>query len=433
MVAKQNTNFGKRQNLFKLVWMIFILNFLPIVTPSHATSPDDSNNWLEDIAVYREQMKSHHINPFHRTSETAFDTSLNDLIANLPNLTDWQVTVRLMEITRGIGDGHTSMPLWRQNIDRFPIEFDATEDGMIVSRALAEYKQLLGAKLISIDGTPVNKIYSELAKVVPFVENVYSEKVRVSSALSNAQLLSALELIVDTESAQFDFIAADSTKISMQLEPLSQQQRKTKIYNSLSVVRPEQHFQGLTEINSLEGIWAGYQNQSKTAYLAIESYPDMAAAMRIGEYLNLYLREHKAKHLIVDFRQSYGGDLYIGLLLASYFTALDSIDWQNGVYILISNTTFSAAMSNAMQYKRLMNATLVGQPTGAKPNGYQDMGQFVLPHSQLLVTYSKRVFRFADQEQVAVKPDKYYPVLASDLRKNHDAVLEGVLQQLALQ
>jgi len=72
---------------------------------------------------------------------------------------------------------------------------------------------------------------------------------------------------------------------------------------------------------------------------------------------------------------------------------------------LIGNKTYSAAMSNAAQYRQILNARLVGEPTGGNPVGYQDMDQFSLPNSGWTITYSKRNYRFQDAFSEGVQPD----------------------------
>lgn len=123
----------------------------------------------------------------------------------------------------------------------------------------------------------------------------------------------------------------------------------------------------------------------------------------------------------------------MGLKLAQGLVLADSVRWRSGVFTLIDNVTFSAAMSNASQFARILNARLVGQPSGARPNGYQDMGQFSLPNSGVLLTYSKRLYRFGNAEDEALYPDIEVPITIEDYRNNHDRQLRWVIDELARQ
>lgn len=84
-------------------------------------------------------------------------------------------------------------------------------------------------------------------------------------------------------------------------------------------------------------------------------------------------------------------------------------------------------MSDAAQYTQLLNATLVGEPTGARPSGYQDMGQFSLPNSELPVTYSKRLYHFKDDGKDALHSDVQISVSIEDYRAGVDPQLTWIL------
>jgi BarA-like signal transduction histidine kinase len=79
-----------------------------------------------------------------------------------------------------------------------------------------------------------------------------------------------------------------------------------------------------------------------------------------------------------------------------------------------------------------MTVTLapIRTPTGAKPSGYQDMGQFVLPNSGLEVTYSKRLYRFNEDHRDALYPMVNIEVSIDDYITGNDSQLRWVLKQI---
>lgn len=78
--------------------------------------------------------------------------------------------------------------------------------------------------------------------------------------------------------------------------------------------------------------------------------------------------------------------------------------------------------------KQLLNAKVVVEPTSSNPNGYQDMDDFILPNSKLVMTYSKRLFRLSNQVNTALQPDIIINQKKSDLLQNNDTVLVEVLK-----
>lgn len=88
-------------------------------------------------------------------------------------------------------------------------------------------------------------------------------------------------------------------------------------------------------------------------------------------------------------------------------------------------------MSNAAQFSQILNANLVGEPTGARPSGYQDMGQFSLPHSKLEVTYSKRLYHFEGGNEDASYPDVLIKHSIEEYVENNDCQLGWILNDIA--
>ena len=140
--------------------------------------------------------------------------------------------------------------------------------------------------------------------------------------------------------------------------------------------------------------------------------------------LPLFLPHHR--NLIIDLRDNGGGDFYIGLALSSEILMTDSIDWNDGVYVLTGRHTYSAAMSNAVQFRQILNARLIGEPTGGNPVSYSELGQFKLPNSQRTVLYSMRHYRFQAEDTKGVQPDVFVETSAEDFIAGHDPVLAWV-------
>ena len=87
-------------------------------------------------------------------------------------------------------------------------------------------------------------------------------------------------------------------------------------------------------------------------------------------------------------------------------------------------------MVNALQFRELLNAKIVGEPTGANPNGYQDLGQFNLPNSKVIITYTKRLFRLQEVNTEGVQPDILIIPKWEKYEKGVDEVLEWVIKDI---
>jgi hypothetical protein len=138
-------------------------------------------------------------------------------------------------------------------------------------------------------------------------------------------------------------------------------------------------------------------------------------------------REHPDK-LVIDLRHNSGGDFNIGLkYLIEPLRKERNINQRGHLFVLIGANTFSAAMSNATQFRTITNAMLIGQPIGERPNSYQEPRQFRLPNSHLVARYSTRYYKFVDGQDNVVVPDKEITSTWEDYKNGHDMVLQWVL------
>lgn len=88
------------------------------------------------------------------------------------------------------------------------------------------------------------------------------------------------------------------------------------------------------------------------------------------------------------------------------------------------------ATSNASQFRQILNAKIVGEPTGSNPTGHQDMGQFSLPNSGMTITYSKRLFRFQEKITQGVQPDVLIEYDWKSYFKGKDNMMEWVIRDI---
>lgn len=410
----------------------FCLSIFCLFMNSHATalSQEKSKEWLEDINVYGKELESRHIDLYHTIEKKEFKKQLMNLKAKLADLNEYQVIIKLMELTRRIGnglsDGHTAIPLWNRSFHEFPFEIMIKNNHVLVIGTTDIHKNMLGSKLKSINGVPVEEIIQKFEAIVPFVENSYSAQIRVGHKLLIPELLFGFGFLEGLESANFVF-ENENVSHKVKVSSITADEYKRGMVHKISYQKLES-FQKITEQS--KALWLASLDQGKTVYIYFRLYPSMTAMQSFAVEALEYINKHQTENLIVDFRDSFGGNGFVGLKLAEYLVQADSINWKNGVYTLISNKTFSAAMNNSIQFGQLLNAKLVGQPSGARPSGYQDMGQFQLPNSNLLVTYSKRLFDFPDKDVPSLFPEVLIPLYLSDYVDGRDRTLEWVFEDI---
>lgn len=391
----------------------------------------DVDKWITDIDFYHKTLEDSHIDLYHLISKEEFILEIQKIKEQLPQLNHFQVILELMKLTHkiggGKGDGHTAIPLWPMKLHRYPITLFDFGDVLRIIKVKKEYDHLLGKKLIRIDGMPISEIYKKVSKLTPFTENRQSSMDKTCNSLIISEILFGLDIVKQKDKATFTFADDAGNYESIILEALTKEENEESEYKEIvfqypNLTRPESY--------KTKKLWYTSLRDSLTVYVNFKGYPNEVEMNSFAEDLLENIKKHNLQNVIIDLRDNYGGNFFIGLILARRLNGADCIDWKSGVYVLTNRETYSAAMVNALQFRQLLNAKIVGEPTGANPNGYQDLGQFNLPNSNLIITYTKRLFRLQEVNTEGVQPDILIIPKWEKHEKGVDEVLEWVIKDI---
>ncbi len=415
-----------RLKIFLLI--ISLLPFSGCQEKRQSSSEMTPAKWENDMDYLFQNLEKKHLNLYHSSSKDTLRSKITNLVNNLPNLSDDAVFVSISKIIRSLDDSHTGIWAQPQFYDSYPIAFFVFDDSEIrVVQAPKNHPELLGAKLISIDNTMLNEALKELLLVIQSADNWHSERERLARYLKYSKILKYTGIADKESSATFQFLLDNGTPKSVKLEALPKTEYDNHLGNPLYFKNPFQY-----EKSSIGTSYIWYQpnDELKTGYIYFSSYPDALQMRRFGVAISRDIIRRGIKNIIIDVRNNGGGDFYVGLQLVKLLSFLDQINWENGVYVLTSRQTYSAGMSNTAHFKQLLNAKIIGEPTGANPNDYQDAQTFQLPNSKLQVQYSKRYYRFQDTVSQGIFPDVYIKPNWEDFKKGIDSNLEWVLEDI---
>ncbi|HVQ39468.1 MAG TPA: hypothetical protein VMS31_18155 [Pyrinomonadaceae bacterium] len=178
-----------------------------------------------------------------------------------------------------------------------------------------------------------------------------------------------------------------------------------------------------------ELFWFSPLPESQTLYVILRGYPETNTFKRIADDLLKLIDASPPKRLVVDVRQNTGGDLNKGRCLLSGLKKREAFRSRGSVYLITGGATQSAAMVNALDFRKELNAVLVGEPTGGRPNSYSENDEFRLPNSDLEVSYSTRYYKSQDTDTPGVMPDKIIEPSWDSYPSGRDVVLEWILAQ----
>lgn len=408
----------------KTILTTFILILLAFAGFSQKLSKDA---WLEDLATYKSGLEEKHIDVYNKISKAEFEADLEKIKAGAGKKTDFETVIDLMRLTRKIGDGHTSVSIRNLGTHTYPLELQNFDGSWKVIAVSEKYKDLLGQELVKINDQPIRSVAKRVGEVAQFVENEHSLKTRTALNLTNAELLNGLKITSEKTSAVFTFQDDAGKQMQEELLALSRSDYDETAFSKIEIDVPEIV---VPENPPLEGFWYAPIEGTSGLYIHFESYPKFEEMLGVAEKLAGYIFQNHIHQLVVDLRNNGGGDLYVGLVLANALNVADPVDWKHGVYVLCDNVTFSAATSNTALFRELLNAKIVGEPTGSNPTGYQDMDTFELPNSKLVICYSKRLFRIQETPTSGVQPDIPLKYEWESFSKGKDNMLEWVINEI---
>lgn len=333
-------------------------------------------------------------------------------------------------------DGHTdAYPSSRAAGVRaaVPVKFVAFPGGLYVVATAERYRQLLGARVLAIEGRPTGEVLDTVRAIVPS-DNEWGKRELLEDYLRMPALLAALGVADSSPGLQVTIPAVGGERTVVTIAP-------GDVEDALPVGPPRRPTpEGWLDARSDAGrpIWQRHLDrpfwhrvlpEMDALYLqvnlSLEPEPgDFAAFV---DALPVPARGGPER-LIVDLRTNRGGDATIlAPLVAAAIRHWDYLS-PGSVFVLTSTRTFSAAVHLAAELERSTHATFVGEPTGAPPNHFADVQTVSLPNSGVEVEISALYWQKSDprDERAAIYPDVEAPLTWEDFVAGRDPALAAI-------
>ena len=168
-------------------------------------------------------MEDIHPDLFHGVPEATFHRAADELIDAIPDLDDDEMLVGVMHLVAMIsahgGDGH--MGVWPPDnpdaVRRFPVRLWEFPDGVHVTAARAPNDDLEGARVLKVDGIPIDEVFERLDPVVPRDTPSNLRAARMVF-LTSAEVLTGLGIADDDDTMTLDVETADGERRSATVE-----------------------------------------------------------------------------------------------------------------------------------------------------------------------------------------------------------------------
>lgn len=422
---------------FAFIFLLFS-NLQPATAQAQKASDNSTlskTQWREDLQYLARELPKRHKNLYHNVSREQFEKSVKELDAAIPTLEDYQIAVRMLQITAKIGDGHTGvvMPAWFKVL---PLRLYWFGDQLRVTHAADSYREALGARVIKIGGLGIKEVKQRLiATVLSEVESKNEWYVLSVSAswMSSPEVLQTIGIAPNIERIPFTFETDAGKQFTLEVASLNRTvDAKTGVARLTVPMRSAAKEEPLYRQKPNEEFWYVYLPDSNTVYVNFRRYPKCGLLGGCQEFDDLMklVDERGAARLIFDLRANGGGDsTKVRRSLIPLIQKRAAINQKGRLFVITGRRTFSAALWNAVDFKKQTNAIIVGEPPGEQPNSYSENDEMTLPNSRLVVSYSTKYYQFLDENVPAFMPDKLIAPDWESYKAGRDPVMEWILSE----
>jgi len=409
-----------------------------VMTTILAVDAQNNNtiDWLSDIELIRRELPARHKNLNFKIPKEVFESELNSLSQQINKLSDFEIAINLQQIIAKMGDSHTMVD-YRPFIDPdylLPLKLYWFKDGLYIFQTSKDYENILGKKIISLNGFGVQTVIDSLSTLIT-IDNQAIVKNQIPGLIPLAQLLNHFGF---ANGNKFTFEIAshkgETEFVSLSVGPINNNDLLAFQADSIAICWRnqkdfffEQYFEEFqTYYIQYNSCWSKeieiqYGNKDNAANLP--SFKDFE------DQIFTTLKNKKIKKFVFDMRFNSGGNSGQGTEFVNKLNKLKHKNKNMQVYVIIGRKTFSSAIINTMDFKQKTNAILIGEETGGKPNHFGEIQNIELPSSKLVVYYSTKYFSYSKENSNTIAPDTNLEPTFNDYKNGIDPVLEWIIKQ----
>lgn len=415
----------------------FRARILPVATPDMSRV----DGWNMDLAYLTKRVAETHYAPFKNISREEWDSEIARISAAVPNMTDYQVIVALVQLMVRIGDGHTGLSAPREGQFAFhmlPIQFYDFKDGLFVKAAHSDYAQLVGKRVVRVGSLSTK---DALARIRTTAQRGNDQGVRWMGPryLSRIEYLDALGISTGLSSVDVTVVDAKGkeTRATVQAVPFpgTSQHDTEEVPAGWIDMAPEAEPLPLWRRDPNQFFTLDYLDDSQIVYAnfrAVVDVPDGETVKQFGQRVVAMAEEKKVRALVIDVRLNSGGNNFLGREFFNAILKSDVLNEDGRLFVITGRETFSACQNFCNWLDRQTPAMFVGEPTGSRPNFVGEGNQIILPYSGLTANASSRYWQDSVSEdmRVWIAPDLEADMTSDDYRAHRDPAFAAILEYL---
>jgi hypothetical protein len=373
-----------------------------------------------DVQALASAMERTHPALFASTPRARFRAEAAALADSAPSLGRPQLVVGLMRLVAlaGTRNGHTAIypfDAHPQSLHVYPLRLYAFPTGLHVVAA-PRRPALVGARVVAIDGTPVDAVVKAVTPLVArdnpsslldfLPEYVVTEEVLAGLGLTDGG--AATFAFADGRTETLEPVAAASfASVGSVLVPLARPNGAQPLW-----LRRTDTQQWLTTTARGRVAYLGYRMTTGETWTVSQRVLRLAARPGV-------------RRVVVDVRLNHGGD---NTTYGALLDAMRQISTRKRVVLLVGRSTFSAAGNFAADVDALPRVRIVGEPTGGAPSQWGDPTTVDVASAGVVVRVATSYQRYGKPSALTTRPDVAVRYTVEDFLAGRDPVLAAALR-----
>ncbi len=416
-----------------LIILILLLSTIQL----NAQKPITAEEWQNDLRFLQNAIHESFPFLFKKTTVVEFDTAVNTLYNNIPNLEAHEVVVGFSRLIALFKYGHTNMSFRIPSVQfhELPLKIYEFSDGIYITGIHKDYNNIQGSKIIEIEGQPIADVLKAIYPVVP-VENEYYFKAYGISYAMIPEVLHA-QGITDEFKQTISFTLAKEGKLFV--TNITAVAADTNFPLQYGQVKANSDWVSARNLNQnplylkhlAKRYYYEYLPKDNLAYVRYSQIFDDDTETIVSFFKRVFefIDTNSVDRLVIDLRLNGGGNNYNNKTVITSILEQKSINQKGKLFVIIGRRTFSAAQNLVNELDNYTNAIFLGEPTAENINFYGDSKTLMLPKSKLNVYLSFAWWQDKPQweNKPYTSPDIPVELSFNDYVSNTDPVLNKIL------
>ena len=376
----------------------------------------DADAWAGDLEHLDEMVRAKHVSPFTIHSEAEWKAKLAEIGPKLAGATPDEQFALVASLV-GLLDTHSWL-VPNGGVHPYEVLFYKFSDGWFT--VAAKDDTLIGSRLISIGGHPIDEVESTLRPLTPH-DNEMGFLDGVQGSLSYPEYLEGSGIVADPAKPQYVLERSDGTRVTVDVPSVDETTwtEEFQISGDLVGDAPE------AVARRRELAWTRLDKPHKAFLVSVNDYGDMTAA---SAAMTAALDAGTADRVVLDIRYLRGGSGDFGI-----FDTIKNdprVNRPGGLTVLMGRENVSVATLFDYEFDVHTKALMVGEPTPARADNFRcNCYDIELPHSGIVVTVPTDMSHNGDPRP-EVAPDIPMSLSSSDFFAGRDPVLDAALEGL---